>query len=317
MRIALTGATGFLGGHLLRRLLGSGHSVLAIVRDRARAEPLAAAGVDIIHGDLALALEPAGVAGVDAFVHAAALSSTWGTRAAFYAANVAGTATALALARQLGARRFIHISSPSIYFRFADQLGVGEDAPLPRPVNAYAETKALAEARVMAATDLNPLILRPRGIYGPGDRALLPRLVRAARRGPLPLLRAGTAVTDLTHVDDVVEAIVSALAASASVRSRAFNISSGEALPIVSIVQQACRREGLAPEWRRVPTAAALAAAGLAEAFSAMLPSRPEPVATRYALGVLAYSQTLDITRAAAELGWRPAIPFREGLARL
>lgn len=317
MKIAVTGATGFLGSHLVARLLRDGHSVTAMVRDRQRGAHLQAQGVRVLFGDLAEAFEPTDGEPVDAFVHAAALSSNWGRREAFVAANVTATQTAVNLAKRLQAQRFVLISSPSIYFRFADQLHVGEDMVLPPPVNAYAETKRAAEAVVLAAPDLNPLILRPRGIYGQGDVALLPRLVRAARNGPLPLLHEGAAVTDPTHVDDVVSAIMAAIEAPVRGEPCALNVSSGEAVPIVTIIEKACAIAGVRPRWRRLPTWLALGGAGLAEAINAMVPGRPEPIATRYSLGVLAYSQTLDISRAASTIGWRPSIGLEEGLRRL
>ena len=310
MRVAVTGATGFLGGHLVDRLLAEGREVIAVVRDRGKAAALEARGVAVVLGDLTGPLQTTLEA--DAFVHAAALSSNWGRRQDFFAANVTGTGRALVLARSMGVRRFVHISSPSIYFRLADQFDVPEDMPLPRPINAYAETKAVAEQLALRATDLAPIILRPRGIYGPGDTALLPRLVRAARRGPLPLLRDGQAVTGLTHVDDVVAAIIAAIEAAPA--GQPVNIS-GEALPVREIVEAACARHGIEALWRPLPIGVALAGARMMEMACAALPGRPEPIATVYSLGLFAYSQTLDVARAADLLGWRPRIGFAEGLA--
>lgn len=313
MRVAVTGATGFLDGHLVTRLLSDGCEVVAVVRDTAKAAALQQRGVTIILGDLTAAVETGLTA--DAFVHAAALSSNWGRRADFLAANVDGTGTAIALARAMGVRRFVHISSPSIYFRLADQLDVREDVALPIPINPYAETKAIAEQRALGATDLRPVILRPRGIYGQGDTALLPRLVRAARRGPLPLLRDGQAVTGLTHVDDVVDAIIAALNADEPAVGRAINIS-GAAHRVRDIADAACARHGIDIRWRALPTGFALAGARMMETICATLPGRPEPIATVYSLGLFAYSQTLNTARAAQLLGWRPRVSFDEGLAR-
>jgi nucleoside-diphosphate-sugar epimerase len=312
MRVAVTGATGFLGGHLVDRLLAEGREMIAVVRDPAKAAALEARGVAVVLGDLTGPL--ATTLEADAFVHAAALSSNWGRRQDFFAANVTGTGRALVLARSMGVRRFVHISSPSIYFRLVDQFDVPEDMPLPQPINAYAETKAVAEQLALRATDIGPVILRPRGIYGPGDAALLPRLVRAARRGPLPLLRDGQAVTGLTHVHDVVAAIIAAIEAAPAAAGQPVNIS-GEALPIREIVEAACARHGIAPRWRALPAGVALAGARLMEMACAALPGRPEPIATVYSLGLFAYSQTLDVARAADLLGWRPRIGFAEGLA--
>lgn len=126
MQVAVSGATGFLGGHLVDRLLAEGASVVALGRNAAGLARLEAKGARTAAVELtgAAALPPGLRAEV--FVHAAALSSTWGRRDAFLAANVEGTCQALQLAREMGARRFAYISSPSLYFRFADQLAVGE-----------------------------------------------------------------------------------------------------------------------------------------------------------------------------------------------
>lgn len=317
MRIVVSGATGFLGGHLVARLVADGHAVMGLGRNQAAGARLAESGVRFAPVDLALTSNALTGERAEAFVHCAALSSTWGTRAAFHAANVSGTANAVALARRLGVTRFVHISSPSVYFRFADQLAVAEDMPLPPPANAYAQSKAAAEQLVRAATDLSPIILRPRGLFGPGDTALLPRLVRAARRGPLPLLRGGEAVTDLTYVDDVVAAIVAALVAGPSVAGKTINISGGEPQTIRHIAEAAARQAGIEVRWRPLPVGPALVVVRVIEAIAAILPGRPEPVVTAYSLGVLAFSQTLDISRAKTLLGWQPRIGFAEGLGRL
>ncbi|TIW38369.1 MAG: NAD-dependent epimerase/dehydratase family protein, partial [Mesorhizobium sp.] len=131
----------------------------------------------------------------------------------FEAANVAAMRNILDFATRQGISRFVHISSPSVCFAFRDQLDLAEDAALPDPVNHYARTKREAERLVLAAPAIHPVVLRPRGIYGAGDRALLPRLIKAAKNRPLPIFRDGRARIDLTHVDDVVDAVMVALAA--------------------------------------------------------------------------------------------------------
>jgi nucleoside-diphosphate-sugar epimerase len=314
--IAITGATGFLGGTLARRLLGLGQPVLALGRDPAKLADLAALGARTMACDLSAGIPQSAEQSVEALVHCAALSSAWGPREAFRAANVGGTHHAILLARKLGARRFVHVSTPSIYFRFRDQEQVREDAALPPPVNAYAETKRAAEALVLAAGDLDPVILRPRGIYGAGDTALLPRLLRAARTGPLPLVRGGTARTDLTHVEDAASAILASLKLPLSPHKRIFNISGGEPLTIRQIAEQAAGYAGATLRWRTVPAGALLTTARALELAARLHPGQPEPRITAYSAGLFAFSQTLDLSAARAHLGWSPRISFEEGLAR-
>lgn len=313
--IAITGATGFLGGAFCRRLLAEGQPVVAIGRNTEKLAALRALGARTLQADLSLgAPELKGT--IEALVHCAAFSSAWGRPEEFRAANVTGTSTALALAKAGGARRFVHISTPSLYFRFRDQVRVREDAELPRPVNAYAATKLEAETLVQNERCIDSILLRPRGLYGAGDTALLPRLLRAARAGPLPLIRGGAAETDLTHVDDVVDAVLAALNAPAGLSQRVFNISGGEPLPVKRIAEAAGARAGVAVRWRSIPAPVVFAAARAMEAVAHLTPGRPEPRITAYGAGLFAFTQTLDLNAARTHLGWRPRVSFEEGLTR-
>ena len=312
MAVLVTGASGFVGGAVVRALRAQGRAVLATGRDPVTCAALGdCLALDLAAPDAAKALEHvARQRGISAVVHAAALTAPWGRRAEFQRSNVDATRTVLTLAKHLGVRRIVHISTPSVYFRFADQIGLTEDTPLPTPVNDYTATKAQAEGSALAA---GAVILRPRGIYGAGDRALLPRLVRAIQSGPLPLLRNGQAATDLTHVDDVVAAILAALG-GAGVAGQVLNISGGVALPIRDVVAAVSQHLGLIPRWRPLPLPAVMLAARGMELEAHVTGS--EPRVTRYGVGLFAFTQTLDIQRAARILGWHPTVSFDEGLRR-
>lgn len=315
MRVLVTGATGFLGGVLTRRLMSLGHDVIATGRDRAKLAMHAAAGAEAVAIDLAEAQDAQPALACDAVVHCAALSSPWGDRSAYYRANVSGTKHALQIAAEAGAKRFVHISTPSVYFRFCDQIGVREDTVLPPPVNIYAATKRQAEALVLAAEALDPIILRPRGLYGPGDTTLLPRLLAAARTRPLPLMNDGRAATDLTYVDDVADAACAALTAKAPTQ-RIFNISGGRALNVRDVAESAAKMARVPIQWRKTPASLVFTYARASEAVCRLLPRRPEPTITAYGAALFAFTQTLNIDAAKAQLGWSPRVKFEEGLMR-
>lgn len=314
MTTLITGASGFLGSALAASSKGR---VLALGRDPQRCAATAERlGIAVTPLDLAapdaaeVLIRMAKAAGVQRIVHAAALSAPWGKPVAFHRANVMGTQTILQVAEAIGASRMVHISTPAVCFGFADQELVSEAMPLPPAVTPYAASKRMAEDMALMA---GCVVLRPRGIYGAADRALIPRLVRAMRSGPLPLLRDGRAATDLTHIDDVVSSIWAALAVPKA-QGRVFNISGGTALPICEVIGAIAARTASPARWRRVPMPLAMSVARAMELSAAF--TGKEPRITRYGLGFFAYRQTLDISQAKAVLGWQPKIGFDEGLAR-
>lgn len=315
--ILVTGATGFLGSNLIDRLSALGADVLASGRDPTACRKLQDAGYPIFRHDLTVPFDRSShskLCEVDAIVHCAALPSPFGPFRDFFSANVTATKNLVEFARYQNVRRLIYISTPTVYFAFRDQLDVGEDAKLPPPVNHYARTKGLAERVVLAEQEIRPVILRPRGIYGRGDRALLPRLLHVARTRPLPLFRDGKACIDLTYVDDVVDAIIAALEAGQDVEGETFNISGGEVLPVRDIADRACACAGIATQWKRAALAPAMIAAATAEKVAGLLPGCWEPPVTRYALGLFAYAQSLNTAKAQRILRWAPKTPFDAGL---
>ncbi len=318
-RVLVTGASGFLGAHIMTRLAAAGTPALGVGRDAKRCAGLGADGHEVLRLDLSIPFDSAAehaLGAVDTIIHCAALSAPFGRLADFEAANVTATRNLVDFARRQSVRRFVHISSPTVSFAYRDQLGIREDTDLPPPVNHYARTKRQGEEIVLAAPETGPVVLRPRGIYGTGDRTLLPRLLQVARERPLPLFRDGKARIDLTYIDDVVDAVLAALAAGSAAHGQIFNISGGEVVPVLDIAEAACARAGVQPRWRKMPLWPAMLAAGLAETAAELLPSRPEPPVTRYGLGLFAYAQSLNIGKAGRILGWAPKVSFGEGLDR-
>ena len=311
-RVLVTGATGFLGKAVLQKL---GTQGIAQGRDALRLEELERQGFGTIVWTLpGPAPATSDFGDISAIVHCAAYSAPFGLRRDFQSTNVAGTKAVLGLAKALKVKKFIHISSPSVYFSLKDQLDVHEDTDLPKPFTLYAESKIAAEELVRASPEVGPIILRPRGIYGPGDRSLLPRLLTAAKQRTLPRFRNGRAKIDLTFVDDVVDAIFAALDAKMIPSGRCFNISGGEVLSVEHIVERACARAGVIPRWRDMPLLPAVWTAGLTEKIAMQVPGNREPPITRYAVGLFAFEQSLNILRAKNELGWSPKVSFTEGL---
>jgi len=324
MKVVVTGGTGFLGRHTVWRLAARGDQVVFTGRNAGEAEAvkaLASRPVDfrlIDHGSAtARTMLSACCRDADAVVHCAALASPWGRRQAFEHSNIDAVDDVLAACREQDVARLVHISSPSIYFDFKDRLQVREDTPLPRPVNDYARTKRAAEALILDAALPHAVILRPRAIFGPWDNALLPRLLRLIHLGRVPLLRGGRALVDMTYVDNVVDAIEAALALPADRAGPppVFNISNGEPLEIGELFVRIAKAFDLPLATARRPYLLADLAARLLEAIARLAPGWEPPV-TRYSLGAIAFSQTLDLSRAVSVLGYRPRVSLDDGIGR-
>lgn len=318
--ILVTGATGFLGGALVRRLVAEGVHVRATGRDARRAEALAAeTGVELVRGDLALPADAdRAIRGSLAVVHCAALSSPWGPAAEFDRANVRATENVVHACERFHVARLVHVSTPAVYFDLSAREGIRESDPLPaEPINDYARSKLEAEdvVRRAARRGLETVIVRPRAIYGPGDTTILPRVIDALERGLFPILDGGRSLVDLTYVEDAVESLVCALGAARAVGGT-YHVSSGDPRPIGAVVEALADGLGLARPTRHVSSAKALALASLLETAHRLFAPHREPRLTRYTVGLLARTMTLDLRAARTELGYEPRVQLEEGLSR-
>lgn len=307
--VLVTGATGGLGRILTARLQADGRAVLATGRNAAIGAALTGPTVRFAPADLTRdPLEPL-LDGVQTVFHLAALSAPWGRKSDFQAANIDATARLLDAARKSGCRRFVFASTPSIYTRATDQLDLTEQSPLPdRFANTYAATKHVAERLVLSAArdGFATVALRPRAVIGPHDTVLLPRLLRAARKGVLPLPGGGRALVEPTDARDVAHAFTAAERRAEAVSGQAFNISGGVALSVARLADLVFARLGRQVRIIDIPAGLAVAAAGLAEGVARLSPSQAEPILTPYGAMVLGWSQTFDMTAAREALNWTP-----------
>jgi nucleoside-diphosphate-sugar epimerase len=257
--------------------------------------------------------------GQEVVFHCGALSSAWAPAREFYISNVVGTQNVISGCEAQGVRRLIHISTPSVYFRYESRLNVREDAPLPKqPANEYVRTKLLAETEIdkAFARGLPVITIRPRAIFGEGDNAILPRLIDRLQRGRLAVIGDGKTITDLTYIDNVVDALLLCIESPGATLGRKYNITNDEPLELWALIRKLCQALNYEYPRRSIPYPLALGLSGLLEAICQLLPGRPEPALTRYMVGVLAKSTTLDVSAARRDLGYQPRISVDEGFQR-
>ncbi|MFC4605339.1 NAD-dependent epimerase/dehydratase family protein [Rhodococcus kronopolitis] len=326
MRILVTGASGFLGGRLARRLVDDGeHQVSILVRRSSDLTDLGdTSAMTLVYGDLTDpdSLETA-TRGVDVVVHSAARVDERGVRAQFQRENVDATAQLLASARANGARRFVFISSPSALMSYdgGDQIDLDESAPYPsRYLNLYSETKAAAERTVLAAnTDgFTTCALRPRAIWGPGDRSgPIVRLLGRARAGTLPNLSGGRDVlASLCHVDNIVDACVKATESDA-VGGKAYFVADAEVTNIWPYMAEVARDFGFEmPDRSANPTVVRSAVRVLDLVWKIpYLATRYSPPLSMYVLALMTRSSTFDTGAARRDLGYAPVVDRAAGMA--
>ncbi len=296
----MTGATGFVGGAVVRRLQASGVEVLAL--GRAVVGP---AGVVYARWDLGTgASAPAALVTCDAVVHAAAHVAGWGDEQQFAAVTVDGTGR-LIEAMDPGARLVV-IGSSSVY---APDGRTGayreEDGPVEpaRYLAPYPRAKA-AQERLVAGRRPDAIVLRPRAVWGPGDRTLLPRLEARIRAGWLLLPDGGRHPMSVTHVESLVDAVEAALG-SPGVRGPV-NVADATPHAPAELLRALYAARSRTLRIASVPAGLADRAAVVAEAAWRLARRAGEPPVTRYAVSAMAAPVVLDLTRLHDELGIRP-----------
>jgi len=315
----VTGGSGFIGGRLVSRLVEGGARVRALARSDRSAAAVERLGAEPVPSDLSdVAAMTTAADGCEVAFHLAAHLGVWGTREEFMRANVAGTENALAASRRAGVARFVHCGTEAALMAGEPLVSVDETAPLrPDSKVLYSATKALAEQAVRGASGdrFETVVLRPRFVWGLGDTTLLPEMVEMVKAGKFAWINGGSHLTDVTHVDNVVEGLL--LAAQKGRAGEAYFVTDGEPVVFREFIGELLATQGVDPPSRSVPGWIAGPLASGSEALWRLLPLRGEPPLPRFAFWVSSQECTIDISKARSELGYEPIKERSEGLAEL
>ena len=318
--VLITGASGFVGSSLARRLSGEGRRVRCLVRADSDTSALAGLPVELVLGALG---DPASLrraaAGAEHVVHCAAMVSDWGTVAEIRAANVAGTRNVLDAATAAGARRLVHISTTDVYGHPGGGA-LGEEARPAGFANWYAQTKLEAEQevrRTAAAAPLETVVLRPATVYGPGSKELVAEIAAAIRARHMLLVDRGRADAGLLYVENLLDAVQLALGHPRA-GGETFNLSDELDVSWARFTNDIAAGLGAPPVRLSVPYPAAFAL-GLSLESGYRLARRATglrlaPLLSRQAVQVLGRDQRFSARRARELLGWEPRVGYSEGM---
>ena len=315
MRVLVTGAAGFTGGHLARLLAGRGYQVRALVREVARAEPPAAGGVELVAGDLrdpgsiAVALRDVSVVyNVAALYREAGLPDD-----TYFEVNARAVARLIAAAAHAGVRRVVHCSTVGVHGDVG-RRAADEDAPI-APGDVYQRSKVEGERLAREAErqhGIEVVIARPTGIYGPGDRRLL-KLFRGVARRRFVYLGDGRISYHMTYVEDVAEGL-RLCGEVAQAAGRTYIIGGPEQPTLSQIVEEIAAAEDVPAPRLHLPVWPVWMAGALCEAICR--PFGVEPPLYRRRVDFFTKSRAFDISRAQRELCFAPAVNLKEGVRR-
>jgi nucleoside-diphosphate-sugar epimerase len=314
--VAITGAGGFLGQHLVRHAEASGARVIGIVREEGAADPARGPSTTMLAIDRVLG-EPDTLRGVDVLIHAAAIRHRHGTAARSYrASNVELVEHVL---RAAGGRvgRFVHVSSVGVY-GFPSELPITEATPF-APRTLYSQTKIAAEklVRPLARSLSLPFtIVRPTIIYGAGDRGgMVDKLAAMLRAGRYRIVGSGENTLHHTHVDDVVDGIF-ALAASDRAKDDDFIIAGPETTTLNRLSELVAKAIGVRVPRLHVPLVVARAVATAIDlAAYRGISLSGEPPVNHEKLDVMTVPISFDPAKARGA-GFLPRIAYVEGIER-
>ncbi|HEY2161588.1 MAG TPA: aminotransferase class III-fold pyridoxal phosphate-dependent enzyme [Solirubrobacteraceae bacterium] len=316
----VTGASGFIGGHLAQRLVAEGKQVRCLVRASSDTSLLEGLEVEIAVGDLLSEESLARAAtGCRYVFHCGALVSDWAATDEISRINVTGTRNVLRAAADASARRFIHFSTTDVY-GYPGGAAVDEAHSPTGFRNWYAHTKREAEAEVQRMGEtgaLETVVLRPATVYGPRSIEVVGEIARAIRGGNMLLVDRGRAVAGLAYVDNVMDVAVLALRHEAAA-GQAFNVSDGLDVTWRQFTDGIAQGLGCPQVRWSLPYWAANGVGFTLEHGYRLLRRATRidlpPLLSRQAVHVLGTDQDFSNRKAKQLLGWEPRIDYEAGL---
>ncbi len=307
--IAVTGAQGFVGSAIVKKLLNLGYAVIPVVRkDSAQYS-------NVIEWDITNPSKN-GFRNIDVVIHSAAKVDDWANYADSYNVNVTGTKNVIEAFPNT--QLFIYISSASVYDAKNCELVVTERSPAGKNLlNGYSRTKYEAERVVMNSSIPSRVVLRPHIIYGPGDKNILPRLLNARKFKRFLILGNGKNVISLTHIDNLVSGITRIISSNKKFDGEIFNIADNKTDSIELVINSLKKELSIDEKNFHVPRMIALGIGTIFEYGARLLGLRHSPLITPYIVEQMTSSHIIDCSKAKRMFGYNPEVEYQDGFKKL
>lgn len=318
MKITVTGGTGFVGRHLIRRLLEDGHEVTSLdLNGEQDAGELRALGARLLKGSVTdrAAVDEA-VRGAEIVHHLASAFRDIHAPDELYAdVDVNGTRTVLEASRAAGVRRVVHASTQGVHGTLENVPG-DEDSPIaPRDYYCMAKYDSELACKEFLAQGMDIVIVRPTSIYGPGERHGWLTLFRLIRKGRFVMIGDGQTWNHPVYVGNLVQLFIRA-AEVPEAKGRVYIGADDQAFTLNEVVAAVAETLDVRLRVIRFPFfGVAYAVAGVMETLSR--PLKVEPMIFRRRLTWYRTNRRFSIARAKRELGYEPEVEFSEGLKRM
>jgi len=318
MRYLITGATGFVGGHLADACARREHTVTAIARRASNTQDLEKLGAILYRGELSDAnLVRQAVTEADVVVHCAAKVGDWGPVDEYRQINVDALRLLLDACKGQGLSRFIHMSSLGVYAA-QHHYGTNEAEPLPSwHRDGYSQSKVEAEQLAMQYYNefgVPVVILRPGFVYGPRDRTVMPRIIDGLREDRLRYPGGGDAALNTIYIDNLIHAIFLAVENDKAVGS-VYNLTDGEFVSKRRFVEAVADAMGLPHPTRTPPLWLAWLVTWFSELFAKLRGATEAPYFNFTRLKFMGYNLEFSIQKAMDELGYYPRFKFDDAIS--
>jgi len=318
VKAIITGANGFVGSNLARRLLAEGWDVTGIVRKTSDLTFLSGLGLHLSDSGLENTDRIAhAFDGADVVYHCASRASDWGPVEAFEKSNVENTTRVMRAASAAGVGRVVYIGSTVVY-GFGGHVETTEiEAKRPAPF-PYCVTKLEAERQVEeTARDekLDYVIIRPGNVFGPYDRVTTVQLYKYLLAGKFAYVNGGRPLTCPTYVENLIDALILA-GTRAESACEDFIITDGLQITWREYITKTCEILGAPPPRLSLPGGAVYAAALATEGLFRLFGARNPPPITRYRISQVRSDYHFSIEKARRLLGFEPRVGLEEAIRR-